>query len=373
MKEGEGGGEKSEKATPRRLRDARKQGEVAKSGDLSRTATALCWLLLLVLAPGMYAGVAELAQAVLQQAEAPDKTSLLDHLAHAGSVVLSHSLIPIAIVGAVGVIVTRLQIGHVFSIHPILPQFSRLNPANGAKQLFSATNLFEVVKGLVKVCIVAGIVIFVLLLWADDILILIETDVLVFAQLDHQLLVIVLAIACGFLLVISSLDVLFQRFNFLRMMRMSKQEVRRERQSSEGDPHLKGQRRRLQRQWASGNARQSARDASALVVNPTHIAVALFYDPETTPLPLVTAAGEGELAALMRHDAECCGVPVMRSVPLARKLYYFCEDDDEVPELLFDAVAEVLAWADSVRGIANDAACFREADAAFDRMVDSAS
>ena len=373
MQEGEGGGEKSEKATPRRLRDARKQGEVAKSGDLSRTATALCWLLLLVLAPGLYAGIAELAQAVLQQVHAPGKVALLEQLGHAGRVVLRYSMLPIAIVAVVGVLVTRLHTGHVMSIDPILPRLSRLNPANGVKQLFSAINLFEVLKGLIKVGIIFGIVIFVLYMWADDIRILIEKDVFVFAELDHHLLVIVLAITCGLLLVISAIDVLFQRFNFLRMLRMSKQEVRRERQSNEGDPHLKGQRRSLQRQWASGNARQSAREASALVVNPTHIAVALYYDPETTPLPLVTAVGEGQLAALMRHDAENCGVPVMRSVPLARKLYYFSEEDDEVPELLFDAVAEVLAWAESVRDYAEDGGSFREADAEFDRMVDYAS
>ncbi len=370
MKEGEGGGEKTEQATPRRLRDARKQGEVAKSGDLSRTATALCWLLLLLLAPGLCAGIVELTQAILLNVQSPDNTILLEHLGYAGRVMLKYSLFPIAIVAGVGVLVTRLHTGHVLSIDPILPRFSRLNPVNGIKQLFSAANLFEVLKGLAKVGIVFGIVIGVLHIWADDILDLIENDVLVFAQLDHQLTVMVLAATCGVLVAVSAIDMLFQRFNFLRMLRMSKQEVRRERQSNEGDPHLKGQRRRLQRQWASGSARQSARDATALVVNPTHIAVALYYDPETTPLPLVTAAGEGQLAALMRHDAESCGVPVMRSVPLARKLYYYCEDEEEVPEVLFDAVAEVLAWAESVRDLAEQGPRFREADAVFDRMVD---
>ena len=371
MKEGEGGGEKSERATPRRLRDSRKQGNVATSGDLSRTATALCWLLLLVLSPGLYAGIAELAEGVLQQIRMPDKTTFAEVLVHAGRVVLRYSLVPIGIVACVGVLVTRLQTGHVLSIEPIMPRFSRMNPANGVKQLFSAVNLFEVVKGLAKVCIIFGIVFSVLFLWAEDIVELVDNDVFVFVQLDHHLLVIVLAITCGFLLVISVVDVLFQHFNFLRLLRMSKQEVRRERQSNEGDPHLKGQRRRLQRQWASGNARQSARDATALVVNPTHIAVALYYDPESTPLPLVTAAGEGQLAALMRHDAESCGVPVMRSVPLARKLYFLCEDDDEVPEVLFDAVAEVLAWASSLRDTEDDATRFRQADASFDRLVDT--
>ena len=158
-------------------------------------------------------------------------------------------------------------------------------------------------------------------------------------------------------------------------MRMNTEEIRRERQTHEGDPHLRSQRRRLQRRWATGNAQQSARNATALVVNPTHIAVALFYEPDSTALPIVTGAGEGQLAALMRLEAETAGVPVLRSIALARSLYFVCEDDEEVPERLFDAVAEVLAWAISVREAnecGGEVPVFRESDRAFDRIVDAA-
>lgn len=374
MSETAGGGEKREKATPRRLRDARKEGQVASSRDLSRTATSLIWLILFIVLPAWYySHLAELTETALRLVRNPLAAGLVDFAWNAGEIVMKLVLVPLVLVAAAGVIATRMQTGPVFSFERVRPKLSNLSPAAGVKRVFSAGNLFETLKGLVKTALIMGLVAFVLGYYADDILQLTTQEAIVFGQADHWLHVLVLAISSGLLLVVSIGDWLFQRFNFLRSLRMSTQEIRREHQTHEGDPQLRSQRRKLQRQWASGNARQAARSATALVVNPTHIAVALFYEPESTAIPLVTATGEGQLAALMRFEAETAGVPVLRSIALARKLHFLCEADEEVPERMFEAVAEVLAWAASVRE-AHDGGdgvpLFREADVDFDRLVD---
>jgi type III secretion protein U len=149
---------------------------------------------------------------------------------------------------------------------------------------------------------------------------------------------------------VSIADRLYQKYAHRKRLRMSKDEVRRERKEEHGDPHLRSQRRRLRRQWATQNARQAARTATALVVNPTHIAIAILYEPEQTAVPLITAKGEGNLAQLMRREAEEAGVPVIRDVPLARALNYRGEEEEFIPEKYFDAIAEIIAWAERVRG-----------------------
>ena len=374
MSETAGGGEKREKATPRRLRDARKEGQVASSRDLSRTATSLVWLFLLVALPGYYfAHLAELATAALRLIDSPSNEDLVPFLWSAGNVVLTLVLPPVALVAAVGAAATRMQTGPVFSFARIQPKLSNLSPAAGVKRVFSAANLFETLKGLVKTGLIAGTVALVIHVGADDFLQLTTQSPIVVGQVDHWLHVLVLAVSSGLLLAVSVGDWLFQRFNFLRSLRMSTQEIRREHQTHEGDPQLRSQRRRLQRQWATGNARQAARNATALVVNPTHIAVAIFYEQESTEIPLVTATGEGQLAALMRSEAETAGVPVLRSIALARKLHFLCEADEEIPERMFDAVAEVLAWAATVREAREadgETPLFRDSGRDFERLID---
>ncbi|MGI9232116.1 MAG: EscU/YscU/HrcU family type III secretion system export apparatus switch protein [Woeseiaceae bacterium] len=375
MSNSDGGGEKREKATPRRLRDARKQGQVSSSRDLSRTATSFVWLLLLILLPApFYARLASLAQAALAQVGDLDVPGLLTFSWQAGGLVLYLSALPIALVAVVGVLVTRLQTGPVFATDRIMPKLSNISPAAGIKRVFSAANLFETVKGLIKTAVIFGFVALIVKTYANDIRNLVTQPALIVGEVDHWLHVLLLAATSAALFVVSVGDWLFQKFDFLRKLRMNTEEIRRERKSHEGDPQLRSQRRRLQRQWATGSARQAARDATALVVNPTHVAVALFYEPDSASVPVVTGAAEGQLAALMRLEAETAGVPVLQSIPLARSLYFVCEDDDEVPERLFDAVAEVLAWAISAREAAeagDDVSLIRKSDRAFDALVDT--
>ena len=374
MSQSDGGGEKSQKATPRRLRDARRQGQVSSSRDLSRTATSLVWLLLFVLLPAtFYSHIGALSQSVLETTDLETPPDLVGIVWQAGKTVLALSALPIALVALVGALVTRMQTGPVFAVDRVKAKLTNVSPMAGFKRVFSASNLFETVKGLLKTVLIFAFAVLLLRHYANDIRNLVTHGAIVVGELDHWLHTLLLASTSVALLLVSIGDWLFQRFDFLRKMRMSTEEVRRERQSHEGDPQLRSQRRRLQRQWASGNARQAARSATAVVVNPTHIAVAIFYEPGSETVPIVTGAGEGQLAALMRLEAETAGVPILRSIPLARSLYFLCEDEEEVPERLFDAVAEVLAWAISVREATeageSAGAVPPERRVRFDRMV----
>ena len=375
MSKSDGGGEKRQEATPRRLRDARKQGQVSSSRDLSRTLTSLTWLVLLIVLPAtFYTRLSQLSQSALLLVGNSTPADLLLVVRQAGELVLWLTVLPISLVAAVGVIVTRLQTGPVFAFDRIRAKLSNVSPAAGVKRVFSAANFFEALKGLVKTALIFGFVALILKSHAGDINKLITRPAIVTVALDHWLHILLLAMSSAALLLVSIGDWLFQKFDFLRQMRMSTEDIRRERKSHDGDPQLRSQRRRLQRQWATGSARQAARNATALVVNPTHIAVALYYEPESESVPLVTATGEGQLAALMRLEAETAGVPVLRSIALARSLHFVCEDDEEVPERLFDAVAEVLAWAISVRDAnasGDNAVLFRESDREFDHLVDA--
>jgi type III secretion protein U len=343
-------GEKTEQPTAKKLRDARRDGEVPKSHDLSHTATTLIWALLLLGLGGFFAdrlsALIELAWTEVDIA-APDALRTVGFAALQTLLLLT--VLPLGIVALGGVLVELMQTGVVFAPKRIAPQLSRLSPATGFKRVFSLDNVFEMAKALFKTALLSGLIVVLIKQHLADILRVPDGGIAAYAGLDRRLILQLIGWVVALFAFVSIGDLLFQRFSHRKRLRMTKDEVRRERKEEDGDPQLRGQRRRLHRQWSTQDARQAAREATALVVNPTHIAVALQYDPATTAVPLITAKGEGNLARLMRLEAEAAGVPVIRNVPLARGLNYRGEEDDYVPEEFFDAVAEVIAWAQQMR------------------------
>jgi type III secretion protein U len=344
-------GEKTEQPTQKRLRDAHRDGDVAKSTDLSHTATTLVWALLLLGFTGYAASrVSALLEYVWTQVDLSSPNVLRDAGWVAGKTLVELCVIPLGIAGFCGVLVEFLQSGGVFAPKRIAFQLSRLNPANGVKRLFSLDNLFEIGKSLVKTALLAALIALLARHYLPDILRLPDAGIEAYAGFDRRVILTLLAGIVVLFTFVSIADRLYQNYSHRKRLRMSKDEVKRERKEEHGDPHVRGQRQRLQRQLATQNARQAAREATALVVNPTHIAIAILYEPEQTAIPLITAKGEGNLAQLMRREAEDAGVPVIRDVPLARALSYYGEEDDFIPEDYFEAVAEIIAWAERVRG-----------------------
>jgi len=342
-------GNKTENATPKRLRDARKQGDVSKSRDITNTA------LLVAAALAMWQFAAFAGQRLsrfLEFSLSTDSSNFQEQLILLGSealllLVLLSALVLVPVM-LVGLIVDFLQIGPILSFDKVKPKLSNLDPVAGVKRMFSLDTLFELVKSIVKTVFIGIIAVLVLMILLPKFLLLPSGSPLHVFEAMHEILLRVLFIVVAIFAFFSICDMGYQKYSFAKKMKMSIKEIKQEHKDSEGDPFMKNQRRQLGKEWASEGATESAKNATVLVVNPTHVAIAIDYDTEETPVPTVSARGIEEIAAAMRSAAEESGVPILRNERLARTLLSDTSEGDVVPRELFDIVAEVILWAQAV-------------------------
>jgi type III secretion YscU/HrpY family protein len=344
------GGDKTEQPTPKKLLDARRKGQVPKSKDLTSTVELAGWLALFALG-GAYAGreLAALAEAALAAVGQPFETALPQLGRAAGIALLALCALALLPAVALGLVTEYLQAGPVFTGERMKPKAENLNPVEGIKRMFTMDNLVEVLKSLAKTAVLLGIGALLVRALVGPSVALLQGDAgMLTALLRSATLQLVLWTLVCFVLV-ALLDAAWQRHSFTKKMRMSLRDIKQEVKESEGDPHVKRQRQQAHQEWSQRNAQQAARQANVLVVNPTHVAVAIEYDRETCPVPTVSALGEDHVARAMREAAEEAGVPIVRNVPLARDLLARGEVGGLVPQDLFDIVAEVILWAREVR------------------------
>ncbi len=359
MAEKNDGGDKTEKPTPRRLKEARKKGDVAKSKDLTATAGLIAWAVLLAFAGAVVAErlVALLEATFLAVASAEPAAQLSTLVAAAGRAFLLLSLLALLPAIVIGVLAEFLQAGPLLAFEKLKPDFAKLNPVEGLKRMFSMDNLVELLKTAIKALLLLAITAAVIRASLPGLLSALPAAPLapragagqaealaILAEHGRHGARLLLWTLAAFLLVAAA-DMAWQRHSYLKKLRMSMRDIRDEVKKDEGDPQMKGQRRQLHQEWAENSAVAAARGAHALVVNPTHIAVALDYDPKACPIPVVAAIGEGTLAAAMRAAAEEEGVPILRHVTAARNLRARALVGEIVPRDLFELVAEVIAWA----------------------------
>ncbi|MEP7042828.1 MAG: type III secretion system export apparatus subunit SctU [Dokdonella sp.] len=343
-------GNRTEKPTPQRLKKARKEGDISKSKELTSTVLVLTWLVMLwLMLPSMRDRIGALVDASIEAMAQPFVIAA-PALGQQALAVGLWILLPL-LFGSVfiGLLVEFLQAGPVLAPKKAKPDLKHINPMSGLKKVFSKDNLVEVAKAIFKSAALIGIFVVVLFHYIPQLTALpygkpSSVGALMWAS----------AIRIGIWVIfvfffISALDVFYQRFSFMKKMRMSIRDIRQETKENEGDPYVKGRRRQLHQEWAQQNMLSSVRRASVVVTNPTHLAVALYYEPGETELPMVIAKGEDYEAKLIREAAEEAGVPIMRNVELARGLYERTELDDYLPAEFFEAVAELLRWAESVR------------------------
>jgi flagellar biosynthetic protein FlhB/type III secretion protein U len=218
--------------------------------------------------------------------------------------------------------------------------------------MFSLDNLVELIKGILKTALLVGIGWAVARALLPDAMRLsssAERPAQHFGGLVWQATVKTLAWTVGVFAGVGFLDAIWTRHRFMKKMRMSMRDIKQEMKESEGDPHLKQQRKQAHAEWSQRNQQAAARGANALIVNPTHVAIAIDFEPGRCPVPTVSAKGEDHVARAMREAAEDAGVPIVRNVPLARELLARCEEGELVPPDLFDVLAEVIVWAEGVR------------------------
>ncbi len=347
MAENENGQEKTEDPTQKRLEDARKKGQTARSRELATLiVTLLSAIALLVLGPWMNArllddfgaGLALSRELVFDPQAAVG--FFLDTLVHAVLTItpLLGALVVAAVIG------NLLVGGWNFSWQALQPKWEKIDPIKGTKRIFAVRGLVELIKALLKVVLVAGAAAALIYLWRGDILALGLADLRVALAEAGELLAWFFIFAAGALIVVAAIDVPYQIWEHRRQLRMTHQEVKEERKQTEGSPEVKTRIRQVQMAMAQKRMMAEVPKADVVITNPTHFAVALRYDQDTMDAPRVVAKGQDELAARIREIAREHGVPLLASPPLARALYFSTRVDQEIPPGLYEAVARVLAY-----------------------------
>jgi flagellar biosynthetic protein FlhB len=342
-----GGGDKTEKATPKRREEARKKGQVAKSQDLNGAVVLLASLFALsIWGPHIWQEMGASMRGTLSMISQPDAVTPggIGRLFMEGGRTAVLAVAPVAIVCLVAGVVSNVgQVKLKPSLHGLKPDFKRIDPLKGAKNLFGPNLLFEGVKNLTKVAIVGAITAFAVIPKLGDLAALVgmaPADLV--SELAQTVLGIAQRAAIAYIL-IGLADFAYQRWRHEKSLRMDKQEVKEEQKAFTSPPEVRSAIRRRQMAAARARMMSSVPEADVVVTNPTHYAVALVYDG-LKPAPEVLAKGQDLVAAQIRRVAEENGVPVISDPPLARSLHANVEVGHQVPEELFAAVAQLLAF-----------------------------
>lgn len=346
--------EKTEDPTERKLRNARDEGQVARSVELPAAAVTIGAILTLFFMGGYW--IKQMAEIFASGFKFDRKT--LDNpdlmvTAFAHQIGEAFFLIvPVLLVTAVlAILSSGATGGYLFSLKNTLPKFSKLSLLSGFKRMFGTNAAVELLKAILKFSLVT------IVLWA-----LVSRQMDPMMQLGQMAIEPALA-AAGWmiaesalwlslsLLVIALIDAPYQKYSFIKRMRMTKQEVKDEMKDMEGQPEVKQQIRRRQREMANNRMIQKVQDADVVITNPEHFAVALSYDPTGDGAPILLAKGSDHMAARIREEAEKHGVEMFAAPPLARALYFSTEVDQAVPETLYLAVAQVIAYVFSLADV----------------------
>lgn len=338
--------EKSEKATPKRLRDARKKGQSFKSKDLETVMVFVAIFAAIALfKPYISAQLKELMEATFKFSSSskitPEEMYQMGMLAFMTMVKVT---LPVLTAGfVVALVVGFLQVGPIFSLDPLKPDLKKLNLVENLKNMFKVKTFFELIKNILKIGVVFFIAYLVLKSMLEPFLLTVISPVEGAAKLGEMVLVKFIVRFLIVFLMIAIFDLFMQRKEFMKNLMMSKEEVKREYKEDEGDPLIKGQRRQIHMEMAIGDTRQNVKNADAIVTNPTHLAIAIKYDKKEMVAPQVVAKGQRMYAEFIKDLAKEFDVPIIRNIPLAWSLIEL-EIGDEIPETLYVAVAEILSF-----------------------------
>lgn len=340
-------GEKTERPTPKKLRDARKKGQIASSKDLVSAALMIGLFALLWSSSGFYLGKFQellLLPAGFIGGDVPFHHAL--EQIFPGLILLFAQLIapPLLLAVVIAIAAHMGQFGFLLAFESIKPDLKKISPGKGIKKIFSLKNIFELLKSLLKITLLSLLFYLVIRDHLPDLLKLPQCGIPCIPRLVGSLMLDVMIFASLGFIIIAAGDFAFQRFQFTKELRMSKQEVKQEYKEMEGDPRIKGKRRQLHQELMMQNTANAVRRSTLVITNPTRIAIALEYRDGETPLPVVRAKGENLMAAQIIRIAEQEGIPIMENVPLARALHEQSRIDQYIPSDLITAVAEVLRW-----------------------------
>ena len=344
--------ERTEPATGKRIERAREQGDVPRSRELATTLMLLVGGSCVWLFSGPVVTSLDrimVATLTFERAAAFDPALLFDMLsAHMLDVAVS--MIPLAFLMTLAAMAAPLMLGGwLFNVDSLAPKFSKLNPISGFANMFSINSLVELGKAVLKTLLVGTVAWIAIRSQLDAVMGLGVESLKTAGSHAAQLLWISFITMVSALILIAALDVPYQIWNYGRKLRMTREEVKQEHKESEGDPHIKGKIRAMQRAMARRRMMAEVPTADVVVTNPTHFAVALKYTEGKMGAPKVVAKGADDVAAKIRELAREHKVPLLEAPPLARALHAHTEIGDEIPEALYTAVAEVLAYVFQLR------------------------
>ncbi|MDN5346762.1 MAG: flagellar biosynthesis protein FlhB [Clostridia bacterium] len=348
--------DRTEEATPHRLQEVRRKGQAARSNDLSAAVVLLSAMLFLYFwRERFYQEAATLLVRAFREGwrEPLDVVTLPALLAGLSGEAF-FSLLPFFGLAAVfGLAANYAQVGFLFSLEPIRPRLENLNPMQGLQRLFSRRSLVDLGKSLAKVVLVGMVVFQVVRGRLNDLFFILDMSLPQALAVVEKLLFQVGLAAMAVFLGVAVVDYVFQRREFQRNLRMTKQEVKEELKQTEGDPLVRSRLREKQRQLARHRMMRAVPEATVVVTNPTHIAVALRYREQEDGAPRVVAKGAGSVAARIVQIARENDVPIVQNPPVAQALFRQVEIGQEIPVELYQAVAQILAFVYRLQGKRN--------------------
>ena len=337
--------DKTEEPTPKKKKDARKQGNIAKSAEVNKAMTFIAILVVIYMMSGSI--ISELQGFIVNILSGDFSMTMNDNtikiLMFKVMMSFMKIVLPISLIIMVfGILGSLIQTGLFFSMESLKPKFSKLNPLTGLKNMFSMKAIVNLIKSMVVICIMIYLGYsfmsknFEGIIKSGDIYLPYMFNI-VLDLIKSILTSITLAIA-----VVAALDYGYEKFSHKKGLKMTKQEVKEEYKQMEGDPHIKGKIKQKQRQMANQRMMQAVPSSTVIVTNPTHISIAIRYEQGKDTTPIVVAKGADEVAFRIREIAKSHDIPIIENVPLARLIYKEVDIDQEIPEEMYKAVAEVL-------------------------------
>ncbi|MBI1326891.1 MAG: flagellar biosynthesis protein FlhB [Alphaproteobacteria bacterium] len=339
--------QKTEEPSAKKLEESRKKGNVALSREINNWVMLLMATILIGTASGpVMSQISEAMKVFLEQAHAlPGVPGGLKIIMGDTFTRVLTIIAPIFIMLVIAAVMgPLLQVGPLFAPEVIKPDFSKVSIFKGFKRLFSMRSIVEFLKSLLKICVIGMVGFFLILPFTKSMEHMISLDMKHLLDETEGMALRLMTGVLVVLLFIAILDYLYQRFEYMKKMRMTREEVKEEYKQAEGDPHIKGKLRQLRMERARQRMMQNVPKATVVITNPTHFAVALKYDSEKMEAPVVLAKGMDFLALKIREIATEHKIIIYENPPLARTLYDTVEVDEAIPQSLFKAVAEVITY-----------------------------
>jgi type III secretion protein U len=345
-------GEKTEKASPKKLRDAKKKGQVAKSQDLPSAFTfiASIWIVL-AMSNYLYEQMGGFIAATFNQISQGNLTAAMSGLMYEANQVIFYCSMPALVaVSALGVVVTFLSVGPVFAPEVFKFDIKKFDPVQNLKAKFKLRTLVELIKSLLKVGIASWIIYGVMYSSLPVLIRAVSMPMASTLLIFHAFLMEVIIKVGLFFIIVAVADYIYQKKDFAKEMMMEKFEVKQEYKNSEGDPQIKSKRRQIAQEIAyQEGPTGGVKRAQAVVTNPTHLAIAIGYERDVDAAPYIIAMGENLLAERIVKIAEAHDIPIVRNIKLAHKLWNEGDVYEYVPEETYEAIAQIVKWIAALR------------------------